>query len=121
MLFSDGMTTKVKDHKALFWFTLACTALFGLIAHGYSYFNIMYSHDSLVIYQGEKEMALQLSVGRFMAPVYIWLRGMFYTPSLIAVLSLLFLLQGAQHLLPTSSPISCFTGKFKWFNSLRPP
>ena len=77
MLFSDGMTTKVKDHKALFWFTLACTALFGLIAHGYSYFNIMYSHDSLVIYQGEKEMALQLSVGRFMAPVYIWLRGMF--------------------------------------------
>ena len=91
MLFSDGMTTKVKDHKALFWFTLACTALFGLIAHGYSYFNIMYSHDSLVIYQGEKEMALQLSVGRFMAPVYIWLRGMFYTPSLIAVLSLLFL------------------------------
>ncbi len=89
MLFANGVATKVKDHKELFWFTLGCTVLMGLLAHGYSYFNIMYSHDSMMVYQDET--AMQLSVGRFMAPLYLWFRGMFYTPSLVAVLSLLFL------------------------------
>ena len=89
MLFADGVATKVKNHKELFWFTLGCTFLFGLLAHGYCYFNIMYSHDSLMVYQDNA--AEQMAVGRFMAPLYFILRGYFYTPSLIGVLSLLFL------------------------------
>lgn len=99
MLFNDGVATRVSDHKELFWFAIGCTFLFGLLAHGYSYFNIMYSHDSMVVYQDDAYIRQQLSVGRFMAPLYLWFRGMFYTPSLVAVLSLMFLGIAIYHML----------------------
>lgn len=99
MLFADGAAAKVKDNRELFWFTIGCTFLFGLLAHGYSYFNIMYSHDSMMVYQDDEYLLQQLSVGRFMAPLYMWFRGIFYTPSLVAVLSLLFLGIAVYHML----------------------
>lgn len=68
---------------------LAWTFLFGLLAHGYCYFNLSYSHDSLMVYQDDEYM--QIAVGRFMHLPYLRLRGGFYTPALVGALSLLFL------------------------------
>lgn len=66
------------------------TVLFGLIAHGYCYFNVFYSHDSLLLYQ-DWENSFQVTLGRFLAPLYRILRGNFYPPLLVGVFSLAFL------------------------------
>lgn len=76
--------------KDLFFCVLASTFLFGLAAHGYCYFNLTYSHDSLLICQGADGPA-QISIGRFLLPVYLKIRGDFYAPWLVGLLSLLFL------------------------------
>jgi hypothetical protein len=78
------------DHKKRdLLFTLAATFFWGLIAHGYCYFNLFYSHDSLYVYQNDA--GWQISLGRFLQPLYIRLRGNIYTPSLVGLLSLVFI------------------------------
>jgi hypothetical protein len=72
-----------------FIFTLATTFLWGLIAHGYCYFNLSYSHDSLYVYQNDASW--QISLGRFLQPLYLRVRGGIYTPSLVGLLSLVFI------------------------------
>ena len=71
-------------------YVFASTVLFGLIAHGYCYFNLFYSHDSLMVYQW-KEVEQLTSLGRFMVPVYLKFRGDFYPPLLVGLFSLVFL------------------------------
>lgn len=75
--------------KQSFVMTMGYTFLWGLIAHGYCYFNIFFSHDSMYIYQDDATW--QISIGRFLQPYYIQLRGRFAPPSLIGVLSLLYI------------------------------
>lgn len=77
-------------HKELFLRTLISTLLFGLAAHAYSYFNLLYSHDSMLIDQAT-DAGQMIGVGRFLVPVYIKLRGSFYPPFLVGLLSLIFL------------------------------
>ena len=77
----------IKDRS--FILTVIATFLFGLIAHSYSYFNVFYSHDSLLVYQND--IVWQISLGRFLHPVYFLFRGNFYTPSLVGLLSLVFI------------------------------
>lgn len=73
------------------------TLLFGLAAHGYSYFNLMYSHDSLLVYQWS-DAGEMIGVGRFLVPIYMKIRGNFYPPFLVGLLSLFFL-AGAAYLM----------------------
>lgn len=74
----------------------ASTFLVGLAAHGYCYFNLLYSHDSLLVNQ-ENDIGQMIGVGRVMVPLYLKFRGMFYPPLLVGALSLLFL-AGASYL-----------------------
>lgn len=83
------MVNLKNENKKSFLFIMICTLLFGLVAHGYCYFNVNYSHDSLLIYQND--FGWQISLGRFLHPVYLWGRGLFYTPTLVGFLSLLFI------------------------------
>ena len=87
---------KVKNDKN-FFVVMVSTFLFGLIAHGYCYFNLLYTHDSVILYQGDT--AWQISLGRFLQPVYLQIRGGFYTPCLVGALSLLFIALSAYLIL----------------------
>lgn len=66
------------------------TFVFGLIAHGFCYFNINYSHDSLLINQ-LKDANWEISIGRYLQPAYWLVRGYLPAPFLIGILSLFFL------------------------------
>lgn len=76
--------------KNTFLYSFASAFLFGLIAHGYCYFNLTYSHDSLLVYQ-HSDTVDQISLGRVLLPAYLRLRGDFYAPWLVGALSLAFL------------------------------
>ena len=80
--------------KDIFICSFASTFLFGLIAHGYCYSNLYYSHDSLLVYQGS-DVVTQISLGRFLVPLYLKVRGEFYVPWLAGLLSLFFLAAAA--------------------------
>ena len=61
----------------------------GIITHGYAFFNMLYSTDSMLIYQDDDEWMYGL--GRFMMPVYERIRGRYYPPSVVGFLSLFFI------------------------------
>lgn len=70
-------------------FVFAVTYLVGFLAHGFCYFNTLYSHDSIAGVQDDK--AWKIALGRFMQAPYMELRGKIMAPLLIGVLSLTFL------------------------------
>lgn len=65
------------------------TVIWGVLAHGYRYLNGIYSHDSVMVFQEEFEW--QFSLGRFLQPLYLLLRGNIMSSYLISMISLLFL------------------------------
>lgn len=69
------------------WWPMLATVAFGLLAHGMRFANMMFSHDSLLVYQYEPR--LQISLGRFLQPVYMFVRGPLCAPWLIGCLALL--------------------------------
>lgn len=89
------MTAKKLPSKTLVdWQKLKFIALWvfaiGLVAHGYCYFNANFSHDSLLsIYEESPEM--MISLGRYLRPIYRFLRGNFTLPVINGFLSLCFL------------------------------
>lgn len=80
--------------RDLFICVLASAMIFGLAVHGYAYFNLLYSHDSLLVNQG-RDVGQMIGVGRFAVPLYLQFRGDFYPPALVGILSLLFLAAAA--------------------------
>ncbi|MCR5420815.1 MAG: glucosyltransferase domain-containing protein [Lachnospiraceae bacterium] len=82
-----------KDYKAFdfntFIYTILTTLLLGVLTHGYAYFNMLYSHDSMLVYQDDDSW--MLSLGRFLMPVYEKVRGRYYPPSVVGVFALLFI------------------------------
>lgn len=74
------------------------SAIVFLAAHGYCFFNAMYNHDSLMIFQNDVDW--QISLGRFLQPIYCGLfRGMIVAPWLICCLSFVFLMVSAYLIL----------------------
>ena len=66
------------------------TVIVMFIAHGFCYLNLLYSHDSLNIYHsGYYDDSLE--VGRFLIPVWTFIRGQYYPPLVIGVLSTIFM------------------------------
>jgi len=65
------------------------TFLFGFAAHAFRYFNLSFSHDSLMVFQ--TDASWQISLGRFLQPAYLLLRGQLCAPFLIGLFSLLWL------------------------------
>ena len=77
--------------KNRFQFIFFCTILLGLAAHGYCYFNLLFSHDALHLVQDSNGAAAQIGLGRFLNPLYLQLRGLICSSSLIGMLSLCYL------------------------------
>lgn len=76
-----------KTLQYIFFWTLA----FGLVAHGYRYFNANFNYDSLIwLYEPNAQISM-VRPGRFMRPVYRLLRGDFALPALGGFLSLVYL------------------------------
>ena len=74
------------------------SAIIFLMAHGYRFFNALYNHDSLMIFQNDVDW--QISLGRFLQPVYCRLfRGMITAPWLIGCVSFIFLMCSAYLIL----------------------
>lgn len=77
---------------------LGFSAIVFLVAHGYCFFNALYNHDSLLIFQDID--SLQFSLGRFLQPFYLSLfRGQIVALWLIGCLSFAFLMASAYLLL----------------------
>ena len=72
-----------------FMYVLVCTIGWGFLIHGYGFFNMIYSMDSMLVYQNDD--AFQFGLGRFMVPFYARLRGRYYPPSVIGVLALTYI------------------------------
>ena len=71
---------------------LIYTFIFGIIAHGFMYFNSAFTHDSLYGIVGIPEIdEMNISIGRFMIPLYLKLRGYVASPALIGFLGLAFI------------------------------
>ena len=86
----------------LFWVFLS-----GLIAHGFAYFNAAFSHDGLYQLSGTDDL-FQVSLGRFLQPVWRFVRGGISAPWLTGALSLLFIALAAHlviHLLRLRRPL----------------
>ncbi len=64
--------------------------IFTFLSQGYRYLNLSYSGDSTFIFQGPDTL-YQISLGRFLQPVYWHIRGKIVAPFLICFFSTLFL------------------------------
>ena len=53
---------------------LLFTATFSLLAHGYRFLSLSFSGDAMLLSQVSEE-AYQISLGRFLQPVYWQIRG----------------------------------------------
>ena len=73
---------------------LLSVAVFSLLAHGYRYLSLSFSGDAMLLSQ-TGEAAYQLSLGRFLQPVYWLVRGDITTPWLIGLFATAFLMGSA--------------------------
>ena len=79
----------ITNKKQLFRYTLITTFIIGLLSHGYCYFNLLFSHDSMPVNQND--VLWQVSLGRFLHPLYFKIRVPIYAPALVGFLSLFFM------------------------------
>lgn len=86
-----GANRKTSILRAQIKYVCISVLLFGLIAHGYAFFDTDYTHDTLnALYADAAENTWKISLGRFFKPVYQTLiRGEFAAPWLIGMLSLI--------------------------------
>lgn len=85
-----GNLFKKLDIKLLKYVAVV-TTLVMIIAHGFCYFNILYSHDSLNIFHAGY-FTDSLEIGRFLIPVWNLIRGEYYPPLLIGFFSIVFMI-----------------------------
>ena len=81
---------KNKEPKKLYK-VCVFTSLFWFAAHAFCFFNTMFSHDSLSSLYQKGGNRWQISLGRFLQPVYRTFRGQLAAPFLIGMLALLWL------------------------------
>ena len=87
-----------------------CTLFFMLILHGYRYVSLGFSHDSLA-FAWPDDLAWQLSLGRFMQPVYWAFRGSVGAPFLVGLLTCVYMtlsVYGTASLLKVRSRLTLF-------------
>lgn len=73
---------------------LLFTAVFSFLAHGYRYLSLSFSGDAMLLSQAGEE-AYQISLGRFLQPVYWKIRGDITAPLLIGLFATAFLMGSA--------------------------
>lgn len=93
-----------RDRTAIFWGVVCC-----LMAHLYSWTNGMFNHDSLLIYQND--VGWQASLGRYLNPLYVLIRGRETAPLTIGIVSTLCLVASVVlvlHVLDIRSDLGVF-------------
>ncbi len=65
------------------------TLIFMLIAHGFAYTNVLFSHDSMRTFFWTKVDTIE--IGRYLIPFLIMIRGKYYPPLLIGVFTYILL------------------------------
>lgn len=70
-------------------FALIASFILGMLAHGYAFFNIIFSHDSLIMFQNDTEY--QISLGRFLHWFIFEFRGNYYVPWLVGFIGIAFI------------------------------
>ena len=83
----ENLRTFARKHARFLW-CLAASLLTGLCAHAYFYMGIGFSQDSLMLFTNDVDW--QISLGRFMIPVYYYLRGRFTVPWLLGLYCMLY-------------------------------
>ena len=66
------------------------TLIFMVIAHGFCYTNVLFSHDSIRTYFWTKTDTI--SIGRYLIPVFLLIRGKYYPPFLIGIFTYCFMI-----------------------------
>ncbi len=92
------LNTPINERKWRAFLCLVSTVVFGTVAHGYFYFGLAYSHDSLLINWFDSalsEFGVQIANGRFLQPVYMYFRGGITSPWVNGLLAMLFIAAGA--------------------------
>ncbi len=92
------LNTPINERKWRAFLCLVSTVVFGTIAHGYFYFGLAYSHDSLLINWFDSalsEFGVQIANGRFLQPVYMFFRGGITSPWVNGLLAMLYIAAGA--------------------------
>lgn len=84
------MLKKIESQKQLLIISTFLTLIFYLLAHGYRFFNPMFSGDSLLMIH-QTDSAWQIALGRFVQPILVLLRGGIVSPFLISVISIFWL------------------------------
>lgn len=101
------MHERAAYQHAVFRLTAIWTTVFSLLAHGYRYLSLSFSGDSMLLAQVGEE-AYQISLGRFMQPLYWQIRGNITAPFLIGLFATCFLWLSAAvivHLMKLSKPL----------------
>ncbi len=80
-----------KENQSLLLKVVIFTFIFGLIAHGFSYFNVTYTHDAMFSITQYNDVYLKISSGRFMQVLNFMFRGYIVVPWLVGFLSLVWL------------------------------
>ena len=81
--------TKKFNQSELSKISIISTIAFFLVAHGYRFSNLLFSHDSLNVCEYKPEW--ELGIGRFMQPVLYVIRGVLGAPWLFSIISILWL------------------------------
>lgn len=84
------MPERFSSRKQKLLFICACIAVFSLLAHGYRYLSMSFSGDAMLLSQVGEE-SYQISLGRFLQPVYWRIRGYITAPLLIGLFATAFL------------------------------
>lgn len=92
----SGLIKNIQSNKKKIEYIVLVTVVLYLCAHGYRAVNSMFSGDALLmIYQND--YAWQISLGRYVQPLWIFLRGSISSPWLITLLTMIWL-AGAGYL-----------------------
>ena len=81
-----SFTTDRRTRSIAIW-----TQFFSFLAHGFRWFNASFNHDSLLI-NHHYELRNQIYHGRWLTPLWLFIRGEITVPLLIAVFSICFLI-----------------------------
>ena len=68
---------------------LLSTLIFAILAHGFCYTNVIFSHDSIRTFFWTKFDTV--AIGRYLIPVFLLIRGKYYPPLLIGITSYILL------------------------------
>lgn len=80
--------SKKVDLKTLKYIFI-CTLIFMVVAHGYCYTNLNFSHDSMRTYFWTRSDTIE--IGRYMIPLFLILRGKYYPPLIVGLFTYIFM------------------------------